>query len=197
VFLKHRVFGIMPKRIFRAGEYYHLYNRGNKREPIFFEWENYRFFLTRLRRYFTSSSADIVAYCLMPNHYHLLVHLHQDDIGKAMHPLGMGYAKAINKRYERAGHLFQGQFQAKHVETTAQLLYLSCYIHLNPVRAKLVNHSEEWIYSSYPDYIGVRRGTLPNPQVVLEHFESPQHYQQFVEKYQDKDREQIASLLFD
>jgi REP element-mobilizing transposase RayT len=124
----------MTKRLFRAGEYYHVYNRGNARQPIFFEPENYRFFLTRLRKYFTADTADVVAYCLMPNHYHLMVHLRQDDLSTLMHPLGMGYAKAVNARYQRVGHLFQGPFQAKHIETTAQLAHLSRYIHLNPVR---------------------------------------------------------------
>jgi REP element-mobilizing transposase RayT len=187
----------MPKRKFHAGEYYHLYNRGNARQTIFFESENYRFFLTRLRKYFTPQAADIVAYCLMPNHYHLLIYLRQDDLAAIMHPLGMGYAKAINVRYQRSGHLFQGPFQSKRVETTSQLIHLSRYIHLNPVRAKLIGRPEDWAYSSYTEFVGLRTGTLPRPDAVLAHFASPQDYRAFVDTYRLGDRKLIESLLFD
>jgi putative transposase len=80
------------------------------------------------------------------------------------------------------GPLFQGPFHAKLVEEDGNLLQLSQYIHLNPVRAKLVKKPEDWVYSSYQDYLGLRRGTLPKPGVILEYFSSIADYRAFVEE---------------
>ncbi|MCJ7584964.1 MAG: transposase [Anaerolineales bacterium] len=90
----------MPHRItpFFAGGYYHIFSRGNNRQPIFYERENYCYFLRQLRNYFAPDKVEIVAYCLMPNHYHLLAHLITDSLAPLMQPLALSYAKAINKR---------------------------------------------------------------------------------------------------
>jgi hypothetical protein len=109
----------------------------------------------------------------------------------------VSYTKAINKRYDRVGSLFQGAFQAKHVGTDDYLLHLSRYVHLNPVLAGLVGRAEAWAFSSYPDYLKLRAGTLPRPKVVLSQFESPEAYRAFVEAYVPADRAYIADLLFD
>jgi len=98
----------MPRReiTFQPGEYYHLYNRGVNRERIFFEPENYLFFLSRLREHLLPV-LEVVAYCLMPTHYHLLVYLKIDDLSKQiMQPFGLSYTKAINKQQGRVGPLF-------------------------------------------------------------------------------------------
>jgi len=189
-----------------AGEYYHLYNRGNNRERIFFERENYLFFLRRLRKY-AAPVLDVVSYCLMPTHYHLLVQVKQtsevsEDLGgpgtsKAMMRLSVSYTKAMNRRYDRAGSLFQGAFRAKHVDGDDYLVHLSRYIHLNPVFAGLVERPEEWEFSSHREYVGLRNGTLPKPEIVLSQFPSPEAYQDFVESYAPQEQEMIADLLFD
>lgn len=80
---------------------------------------------------------------------------------------GQSYARAINRRYERVGPLFQDRFQAIHVDRDEYLLHLSRYIHLNPLEANLVRRPEEWEFSSYREYLGTRRGTLPQPDDVL------------------------------
>src|SRR5574341_1106415 len=141
---------------FFAGGYYHIYNRGNNQEAIFFERENYTFFLRQVRKYFGREAVDIVAYCLMPNHYHLLVHLKVDDLGSMVQPFALSYTKAINKRFNRVGTLFQGPFKAIWVEREEYLLQLCRYIHLNPVKAGLVARAEDWEFSSYRDYVGLR-----------------------------------------
>src|SRR5438046_1575799 len=95
------------KTDFCKGEWYHLYNRGNNRQPIFFERENYLYFLRKVREHLTAEALDMIAYCLMPNHYHFLVRLHSDDLASIMQPFVVAYTKAINKRYGRVGALFQ------------------------------------------------------------------------------------------
>ncbi len=152
-----------------ANRYYHVYNRGVNFQDIFFNKENWVFFLRRLREYFTPDKAIIIAYCLMPNHYHLLVYLLTDNFGtEVMQPLTVSYSKAINNQEKRVGPLFQGPYKAKSVGNDRYLLHLSRYIHLNPVEAGLVNKPEEWAFSSYQEYIGMRKGTLPHPEVIWE-----------------------------
>jgi REP element-mobilizing transposase RayT len=123
------------KTKFQAGQVYHLYNRGVNRHPIFFCAENWGFMLRLFRRYFRPDLIDILAYCLMPNHYHLMVRLKVDDVGRqVMQPWGVSYTKAVNKQQNRVGPIFQGPFQAVHVPRDEHLIHLSRYIHLNPVR---------------------------------------------------------------
>jgi len=182
---------------FRAGEHYHLYNRGNNSQPIFFERENYVYSLRQLRKYLVPETVDLVSYCLMPNHYHLLVHLKVDNLSGPMQPLVLSYTKAINKRYARAGALFQGRFKASHVDRNEYLLHLSRYIHLNPVAAGLVRQPEDWECSSYPEFIGLRDGTLPRLDVVLSQFPSLGAYRRFVESYVEGDERIIEHLMLD
>ena len=181
-----------------AGQAYHVFNRGVNFQPIFFCEENWGFFLHRLRQYFVPEQAEILAYCLMPNHYHLLVRLTGDDFGKkVMQPFGVSYTKAINRQQGRVGPLFQGPFQAKWVDRDESLLHLSRYIHLNPVAAGLVARAEDWVFASYRDYIGLRDGTLPATDLVLGQFSSREAYRAFVESYADRDLKIIEHLLFD
>jgi putative transposase len=136
----------MPRRKTElvAGECYHLHNRGNNRQPVFFERENYAFFLQRWRKY-VSPVCDVIAYCPMPTHYHMLVLVAVDGLSHGMQLFGIAYTKAINVRYLRVGALFQGAFGAKQVDRDEYLLDLSRYIHLNPVMAGLVQHAEDWV----------------------------------------------------
>jgi REP element-mobilizing transposase RayT len=104
--------------------------------------ENYLFFLHRLRRYLVPEHAQVLAYVLMSNHYHLLIQAVTDDLSHAMQLFGISYTKAINKRFGRTGTLFQGTFKAKLVDRDEYLLHLSRYLHLNPVQAGLVQSPE-------------------------------------------------------
>jgi putative transposase len=169
----------MPGRStdFLAGQYYHLYNRGHNRQTIFFERENYLFFLRQVRQYLTTQGIDILAYCLMPNHYHFLVQLQHDHVlSTAMQSLSISYTKAINRRYERSGALFQGRFQAIEVDSAGYVIALSRYIHLNPVKAGLTPAPEAWEFSSYQEYAGTRLGTLPRMEMILKQIGSQEAY---------------------
>ena len=103
----------------------------------------------------------------------------------------------MNARYNRVGSLFQGAFQAKHVDRDYYLVYLSAYIHLNPVTAGLVQHAEKWEFSSFREYIGTRHGTLPVCHRVLSRFASREAYRGYVEAWAPPEDEAIAHLLFD
>jgi putative transposase len=164
------------------GNYYHFYNRGVNRQPIFFCTANWGFFIQKMRHYLQPELITVLAYCLMPNHYHFLVYLLTDDIGnKAMQPFGTSYVKAVNRQQGRVGPLYQGPFKAKHVDNDGYLAHLTRYIHLNPVRAGLVDHPADWPYSSYTDYVGLRNGTLPQTELILSQLPSRTDYQAFVE----------------
>jgi REP element-mobilizing transposase RayT len=203
----------MPRRTVPLveGHFYHLYNRGHNRSPIFFEPANYAFFLQRLREYVVPANALAIAYVLMPNHYHLMIQATTNNVSHAMQLFAISYTKAINKRFDRVGALFQGAFHAIEVDRDEYLLHLSRYIHLNPVRARLVRHPRDWAFSSYPDYVGLREGTSPSPAAVLRQFARPSQisevsetseilrcrdvYAKFVESYAANDRKIIAHLL--
>jgi REP element-mobilizing transposase RayT len=140
---------------------------------------------------------DIVAYCLMPNHFHLLVCPQDDELSRRMQRLTISYTKAMNKRYDRSGALFEGQFQAVQVDRDEYLVHLSRYIHLNPVEAGLCGRPEDWEFSSYRDYVGLRQGTLPRSDIVLGQFPSRDDYRAFVESFRPDEREVIGHLLFE
>jgi putative transposase len=177
----------MPRRdlTFQPDHYYHLYNRGNDRQLIFFERENYLHFLRLMRRHLIEQALDVLAYCLMPNHYHLLVRCKTDEVSGAMQRLSIAYTKAMNRRYKRVGVLFQGQFQAIAVDSAEYLYHLTRYIHLNPVKAGLVADPQDWEFSSFLEYAGLRSGTLPRLDVLQQKFASEAEYQRFLKPGHD------------
>jgi len=189
----------MPYRKFEfaANQYYHLFNRGNNHAIIFCEAENYRYFLRLLGKYLLPDQVEIVAYCLMPDHYHLLVCPRVDTLSKLMQPFLLAYTHAFNERYGRMGALFQGRCKAHYVNKNEYLLQLSRYIHLNPVRAGLVKQAENWEFSSYLDYLGIRTGSILNPKIVLDQFQSPQDYRNFMEEEMEIQEPGLSELLFE
>ena len=117
----------------------------------------------------------------MPTHFHLLVYPIIKNFGhQVMHPFSVSYTKAINKRYNRSGPLFQGPYQAKLIDKEKYLLHLSRYIHLNPVAAGLVTQPDHWEHSSYKDYIGIRRGGITRPEIITKNFNDRTEYVEFV-----------------
>ena len=188
----------MRKSPIYPGEIHHIYNRGVNYGHIFFTHDNWTFFLRRLRKYFVPDKAIIIAYCLMPNHFHLLVKVLIDDFGRqVMQPIGVSYTKAVNKQEARVGPLFQGPFQNRLVKSDGDLIHLSRYIHLNPVTAGFVDRPEHWDYSSYQDYISLRKGTLPKPESILNLFPSTEAYVDFVNEPQLPDSNIASELLLD
>ena len=168
------------------GYIYHILNRGNEKQNIFFERENYLFFLRRLRHYIAKFDVILIAYCLMPNHFHLCAkETAKDGISKVMLGLQTSYAKAINKRIGRVGHLWQDSYKYIRVDTDEYFLHLTRYLHLNPCDAGLVNKAEDWEFSSYRDFIGLRKGTLPQSGMAMSYFDNRDAYRKFVEEHQE------------
>lgn len=189
----------MPRREtpFLPGMYYHLYNRGNNRQAIFFQQDNYLYFLRGVKKYL-NPTASMIAYCLMPTHYHMLVRVESQTsefsknsevsevssaVSQAMMRLSVSYTRAINKRFARIGALFQGQFQARYIKDYSHLLNLCVYIHANPVKDGLVADPADWIYSNYFEWLGQRDGSLVDREFIEEHFGSPAEYQALVMDY--------------
>ena len=169
------------------GEFYHIYNRGNNRQKIFFSENNYLYFLKKARQQLSPFS-EIICYCLMPNHFHLIIRATKESVverisfgGKPMqefaYRIGIllsSYSQAINKQNGTTGSLFQQKTKAKILSEPVEnkmVSYLErCffYIHNNPLRTKLVSDLKDWAYSSWPDYAGLRNGTLCDKSVFFE-----------------------------
>ena len=164
-----------------AGHYYHIYNRGCNREPIFVDDENYLFLLRRAKSFLADYPLNVIAYCLMPNHYHFLVRPEEDGASsRFIQRLFNSYTQAFNKQHKRSGTLFEGRAKSILVDTDEYVLYLCRYIHLNPVRAGLVAHPGEWPYSNYLEWVEQRNGTLVDREFVRAYFPAPADYEGFV-----------------
>ena len=167
---------------FFENEPYHVYNRGNNKQNIFFSPQNYLFFLKKVRTYFLPH-CNILAYCLMPNHFHFLVNSDKRTVatkiiaGRERNVLSEGirnllssYTQAINKQNTTTGSLFQQNTKAKIIPRDSNMYDLLCfhYIHQNPMKAKLVTKMENWEYSSFKDYCGLRNETLCNKELAIQ-----------------------------
>jgi REP-associated tyrosine transposase len=143
-----------PHRLQIAGGTYHLTSRGNRRQRIFLDDHDRRTFLGILAAVVGRRGWRCSAYCLMPNHYHLLVETPEPDISSGMQDLNSRYAAGFNWRYGLTGHLFQGRFHSILVEQEEHFLELARYLMLNPVRAGLCARPDEWRWSSYGATLG-------------------------------------------
>jgi REP element-mobilizing transposase RayT len=197
--------------------YYHIYNRGNNRENLFKEERNYRYFLKLYAKHI-EPIADTFAYCLLPNHFHLLVRIKAaEEIEETLKEetlkeetlkvfktfrvlkpsqqfsnLFNAYTKAINNAYPRTGSLFEHPFGRKPVDSDAYFTQLVIYIHQNPQRHGLIADFRDWPYSSYHAHLSAQQTRLKR-DIVLDWFSGPQ---QFVQQHQGRINEsQIAPLI--
>lgn len=194
----------MPSRIFpfSNGYYYHVYNRGSEKRPIFESRRDYQRFLKTLIYYqiegpkpkFSHFSllspfkldpskkiVEIVAYCLMPNHFHILLkQTKEHGITEFMSKFSNSYTKYYNVKYNRVGPLLQGEFKSVIIEGNEQLIHVSRYIHLNPLISGLIKDLIQYDWSSYPEYLDNSSTKISSPQDVLVFFKNPLEYQQFL-----------------
>jgi REP element-mobilizing transposase RayT len=143
-----------PLRVEYPGAFYHVINRGNHREKIFKNSRDHEKFIQYLEKAAERFALIIHTYCLMSNHYHLLVETPEPNLSMTMQWLNVSYATYFNRKHNRSGHLFQGRFGAILIEADAYLHHLSRYIHLNPVRAGIIEAPGKYRWSSYPAFVG-------------------------------------------
>lgn len=220
----------MKKPTFVTNSFYHIYNRGVEKRDVFLNKAEYFRFIHNLFEfndeapasniYYKSPSlksyevqprknrellVEIITYCLMPNHFHLLLRQRAEDgIVRFMQKLGTGYTMYFNQKHERVGSLFQGRFRAVLIEKEAHLLYLPHYIHLNPLDMympswrdrrimdpqKVLDFLASYRWSSYPDYTGKKNfPSLVSMQTITELFGTSR-------VYNDSFREWIADMDF-
>src|SRR5215471_2136418 len=149
------------------GGLYHVITRGNNRRRIFNSPSDYEKFLTLLARQKAKLPFFLYAYCLMSNHLHLLVERQAAKVGQIMHRLLTGYSQYHNRRYRRVGHLLQGRHKATLCQSDRYLAELVRYIHLNPVRAGVVNDPADYQYSGHRDYLDLANADLVDVEPVL------------------------------
>lgn len=169
---------------FEKGRFYHLYNRTNNNELLFRTEENYRYFLRKFKTHLRPYCA-VIAYCLMPTHFHSLVRIESDDsllISKNIGILLRSYTRAVNKRFSRHGNLFQQNSKARHIDDESYLLTLMNYIHQNPIRARIVKSLDDWQYSSYLDLAQKRTGTLPDGSFLRRYFKTSEEFVRYSEE---------------
>ncbi len=161
--------------IYEAGKIYHIYNMGNQKQKIFFTQENYLFFIRKIRKYLMPV-CDILAWCLMPNHFHIMIVANDNTAKQAIkqkHEVSQfsenlrillsQYSQAINKQENLSGSLFRQNTKSKclyQINTNKYAVACFHYIHRNAYDAKLVLSLTDWTYSSFKDYKGLRKGTL-------------------------------------
>lgn len=146
-----------PLRIEYEGALYHLTSRGNARQAIFKDDPDRLVFLDTLKKVVDRYRWLCHAYCLMGNHYHLVIETAEGNLAKGMRQLNGVYTQAYNRRHRRTGHIFQGRYKAILVEKESHFLEVCRYVVLNPVRAKLATDAGGWRWSSYRGTVGKKR----------------------------------------
>jgi putative transposase len=183
---------------FTSGVIVHIYNRGNNKEKIFLDDQDYKAFLFRLGlalgfdekelnqeellsmpcsriRITGADKKDykLHSFCLMPNHFHLIIEQKRDNtISNLILKICTSYAKYLNKKYKRVGHVFQDQFKSVLIESNEQLMWVSAYIHMNPVKDGFVKHPEQHKWSSYKDFTGKRNLPIVHTDLLTSIFGS-------------------------
>ena len=167
-------------RVFAPGLLYHVIVRGNQRRKTFRCDEDYQAYLDRLEKYRAQCHVRIYAYCLMPNHVHLLVETGSTPLAKFMQGLQQSYTQDFNRRYRKVGHLFQGRYKAIICQRDKYLLALIRYIHLNPVRAKLVTGPQRYRYSGHNGYLSSGAPKIVEITPILKLLGGKKAYERFV-----------------
>ena len=179
-----------PLRLSFENAFYHITARGNRREKIFYSDRDKEIFLKKLEEMLIKYSMICYAYCLMDNHYHLFIKTTQPNLSQGIHYLNSSYTNWFRNKHQIIGPIFQGRFKSILVDADNYALMLSAYIHLNPLRAGIVRQLEDYPWSSYLDYLNLRKSNISDPSFVLNLidnniFKSIKKYREYVIKYQD------------
>ena len=207
---------------FAPGVITHIYNKGNNKEKIFFDESDYRALLYRiaLTLGFTQNELKnekllnvpysririenqgknlfkIHTFCLMPNHFHFIIEQNgKTPLSTLMSKVFISYAMYINKKYDRVGHLLQDRFKSNLIENDEQLMWISAYIHMNPVKDKMVSSPEKYEWSSYKDYIGERNLPIISTDLLIDLFGDKNAFKKETLNYFSKD-DPLSSRVLD
>jgi len=179
--------------------FYHVFNRGINKQVIYFKRENYLFFLEKIKKHLLMH-IDLIAYCLMPNHFHLLAYSKPEmipkEFSKNLRIMLSSYTRAINNQENRVGSLFQQHTKIKRLEESHPIqirnkkiiqddYVITCfnYIHLNPLKAHLVQKMQDWEMSSFREYAGFRKNTFCNIKLAYEKLNIPDSPKMFLRHY--------------
>jgi len=196
-----------------AGGCYHIYNRGVEKRPIFLDDMDYRMFLNLLKLTLSNpeeienydalrirnkyDSVELLAYCLMPNHFHLLIkQLDESGMTELMRSIMTAYSSYFNRKYKIVGSLFQGRYKAALVDKDEYLVHLSRYIHMNPLD-ETESDLSEYPYSSYKYYLAGNYPKWLQPEAVTELFQGNGEYRKFVEDHKIDSLKKIGNLALD
>jgi REP-associated tyrosine transposase len=167
-------------RVFASGLLYHVVVRGNQRRKTFRSDDDYKAYLERLEKYRAKFHVRIYAYCLMPNHVHLLLETGSTPLAKFVQGLQQSYTQYFNRSYRKVGHLFQGRYKAIICDKDKYLLALVRYIHLNPMRAGLAKRPERYAHSGHRSYLGNGRPKIIEAGPILKLLGGKKAYEDFV-----------------
>jgi len=179
------------------GQYYHIYNRGNNGENLFIEARNYQYFFELYIRYIYPIT-NTYAYCMMKNHFHLLVQMKPEtdisglNYSKQFSNLFNAYTKTINKTYQRTGNLFERPFKRILVDSDDYLIHLISYIHRNPKKHGFTNDYSNYPYSSYQTIYHQKNSRIERQQ-VMEWFGNKKLFTKYHEQF---DETKIQHLIF-
>lgn len=179
-------------------EIYHTYNRGVRKSPIFFNKGNYQHCLELIKKYAETYGVTVIAYCLMPNHYHFVLQQKEGGtISKFLQTTFNAYTQAINKQQALSGTLFQGRAKTKRIDSDSYIIGVVRYIHMNPVMAGLTAKPEEWEFSDYHEWGGRRNNSLIDLSLRDSFFQNGADYRRFVESFIEKDKQYVQQYLFE
>jgi len=206
---------------FAPETYYHIYNRGVAKQKIFLDNQDYKVFLGYLKLYLSQPDlqgrtlkvaptrklknyydlARLLAYCLLPNHFHLFVYQKESStITNFMRSIGTKYSMYFNKKYKRVGPVFQGRYKGVMIVSEIQFIYLSKYIHRNPLPLPTGTDLVGYKYSSYPVYLGKFNQGWVDKSEILSYFSKikpVESYRQFVEEIDERDLRLIKNEMLD
>ena len=175
-------FGVIM--IYEENGFYHVYNRGCNKELIFTEISDYKNLINRIKESEFNKYLNIISFCLMPNHYHFLVQQKTEKpVSDWISFIFNGYVQYFNHKYTRSGTLFEGRVKARSITDEKYLIRSSLYIHDNPVKAGLVSKPEDWEFSNYREWIGMRNSKLYDYNFIKENFDSKKNYVELMNDY--------------
>jgi len=167
------------KKEFYKDAYYHVYNRGVNKKEIFFENEDYLYYIAKLKQFKNKYRADIIAYSLLDNHYHQLLNQLSDiPISKFLLAVNTSYGGYFNKKYKRVGPLVQDRFKQVVIKSDEHFDWMSVYVNCN-YEIHGLGRARENKWSSYLDYLGLRDGTLCNKTKIKMSFKTVKEYEKF------------------